>query len=414
MITAPRFPRVHYGWIIVLAGSLGIFACLGLGRFALGMLLPAMGGELGLSYAQMGLLSTANFLGYLTGIALCSKLARRSTPRKLISSALVITGASMICIAFARDFRVIILLYLLTGIGSALANVPIMGLTAAWFAKSLRGKAAGLIVSGNGLAIVFTGQAVPVLHAASDFTWRASWLGLGALIVVIAMLCGLLLRNTPEEVGLRPAGATATPLPMSAINIYPQVPISLLLHCGLIYAIFGFTFVAYATFIVTTMVEVYGFSQTAAGSFWSWVGLLSLPSGLLFGYLSDRISRKSALVTVFTIQTLAYLMAGLQPSTALLYLSIGCYGIVAWSVPSIMAALAGDYAGPQGAVGMFSSITFIFALGQISGPLLAGTIAEYSGSFSLSYLLSSCLTALAVLLCLLLPAAAPAGQTARS
>ncbi|MCA1764697.1 MAG: YbfB/YjiJ family MFS transporter [Desulfobulbaceae bacterium] len=53
--------RIHYGWHIVWSSTLGIFSCLGLGRFALGMLLPAMGASLGLSYSQMGLISTANF-----------------------------------------------------------------------------------------------------------------------------------------------------------------------------------------------------------------------------------------------------------------------------------------------------------------------------------------------------------------
>ena len=33
----------HYGWYVVAAGTLCIFASLGFGRFALGMLLPAMG-----------------------------------------------------------------------------------------------------------------------------------------------------------------------------------------------------------------------------------------------------------------------------------------------------------------------------------------------------------------------------------
>ena len=43
MTTATR-NSIHYGWIIVLLGAAGIFSGLGLGRFALGMLLPAMGG----------------------------------------------------------------------------------------------------------------------------------------------------------------------------------------------------------------------------------------------------------------------------------------------------------------------------------------------------------------------------------
>ena len=39
---------VHYGWYVVAVSMLGIFACLGLGRFALGMLLPAMAQALAL------------------------------------------------------------------------------------------------------------------------------------------------------------------------------------------------------------------------------------------------------------------------------------------------------------------------------------------------------------------------------
>lgn len=403
-----RFYTIHYAWVIVLAGSLGIFACLGLGRFALGMLLPAMGEDLGLSYAQMGFLSTANFIGYLSGIILCSKATGKIRPRALISNALLITGSSMVLIAFTRDFALITALYILTGVGSALANIPIMGLTAAWFHTSLRGKAAGLILTGNALAIIFTGKAIPVLNEISDLSWRASWLSLGVLIVLVALICSLLLRNTPKDVGLSAAGATEGQDSYAGTNIPAEVPVALLIHCGLIYSIFGFTFVAYATFIVTAMVKDYGLSQAVAGSFWSWVGLLSLPSGFIFGYLSDKISRKFALIAVFSIQSLAYLIAGLQLSIGFLYLSIGCFGIVAWSIPSIMAALAGDYAGSQGAVAMFSSITLIFALGQITGPLLTGAIAEYSGSFSLSYFLSACMTIIAIWLCYRLPA--PPGE----
>ena len=67
--------------------------------------------------------------------------------------------------------------------------------------------------------------------------------------------------------GLLPAGAESgtkarQPHQLGAVR---SVPLSLILHCGTIYAIFGFTFVSYATFIVTTMVRQYGFSQQVAG-----------------------------------------------------------------------------------------------------------------------------------------------------
>lgn len=403
--SASRAFPLHYGWLIVAAGSLGIFACIGLARFALGMLLPAMGDELHLSYAQMGAISTSNFLGYLAGILAASSLVRRFGARVLIAAALLLSGLSMVGIGCVESLSAILFLYILTGVGSAMANIPIMVVLSAWFSSQLRGKAAGLVVSGNGAAIIFAGQAVPWLNSLSAYSWRLSWMVLGTLIILIAFVCLLVMRNRPQDLGLRPVGheehlSGGNP---HQLNDERSVPLRLVLHCGAIYFLFGFTFVAYATFIVTTMVEQYGFSQQAAGSFWSWVGFFSLFSGPLFGMLADRTSRRFSLMVVFTVQALAYLLAGLHLSEPFLYLSIGCFGIVAWSVPSIMAALAGDYAGPDKAFALFSAITFIFATGQVAGPFLAGLVAEQTGAFSASYLMAAGLAAGAALLAMLLP-----------
>ncbi len=406
MKTTASFPLpFHYGWLIVAVGSLGVFACIGLARYALGMLLPAMGLDLHLSYTQMGAISTSNFLGYLIGILGTSHLVRRFGARLLTAAALLLSGLCMVGIGVASNLYVIIALYILTGVGSSMANIPLMAVLSSWFASKLRGKAAGLVVSGNGAAIIFAGLAVPWLNALTVHSWRLSWMVLGLIVGLIGILCLLVLRNRPQDMGLVPAGQeehTALPQPHQ-LHSERTVPLRLILHCGAIYFVFGCTFVTYATFIVTTMVQQYGFNQQTAGSFWSWVGFLSLFSGPLFGMLADRISHRFTLMVVFGIQTLAYLLAGLHLSTPFLFLSIGCFGIVAWSIPSTMAALSGDYAGPDKAFAMFSAITFIFATGQVAGPFFAGLIAEQTGTFSGSYLVAAALTATAVLLALLLP-----------
>ena len=67
---------------------------------------------------------------------------------------------------------------------------------------------------------------------------------------------------------------------------------ALLLRLGLLYFAFGATFMVFGTFIVTTMVRDYGFSEAQAGGAWSWVGFCSLFSGVVFGAVSDRIGRK--------------------------------------------------------------------------------------------------------------------------
>lgn len=391
---------MHYGWLVVTAGCLCIFACLGLGRFAIGMLLPAMGSSLGLSYSQMGLISTCNFFGYLLAVLTCGKLQATLGARKVIVLALILIAVSAGGIGLGSGLVGIALLYTLTGVGSGAANVPMMALVTSWFASSLRGRAAGFVVIGSGFAILLSGYAIPLLNSLHAEGWRLSWFLLGATVFVIALVCLAILRNRPEDMGLEKVGEKQK-LPSaeeSSQAVFRPLDKKVILHCGSIYFIFGFTYVIYATFIVTVLVNEYGFSEKVAGTFWSWVGLLSLASGPVFGTLSDRLGRKAGLMVVFSIQTLSYLLVGLKLTGLALALSIGCFGIVAWSIPSIMIALVGDLVGAQNTVRAFGLITFIFGMGQISGPYLAGLLAEKTGDFSVSFLLAAFMTLLAVVI----------------
>lgn len=396
---------IHYGWVIMVTGTLCLFASLGLGRFSLGVLLPSMGRDLQLSYVQMGLIGTLNFVGYLIAVLLCGRLTKRFGARGLIGTALTIIGVSMLLIGWARNLTLILVLYLLTGIGSGLSNVPMVSLISCWFASNKRGRATGFVAIGSGFAIILSGRLIPYLNTVYDQGWRVSWFVLGALVLCVAVICSLVLRNSPRECGLLPVGMTEIH-PDKARKPFvdpPRIRSSIILHCAAIYFLFGFTYVIYATFIVTALVQEKGFSETVAGNFWSWVGLLSLFSGPVFGIFSDRFGRRPGLMLVFGIQAVAYLLIALDLPQIFLYLSIGCYGLVVWSVPAIMAALVGDYAGPERVASLFGFVTFIFGLGQISGPFLAGVLAEMSGSFASSFLLAALLAVAALFLSAFLP-----------
>jgi MFS family permease len=167
---------------------------------------------------------------------------------------------------------------------------------------------------------------------------------------------------------------------------------------GSIYFLFGYTYVIYATFIVTTLVKERGFSETIAGNFWSWVGFLSLFSGPVFGGLSDRLGRKAGLMIVFAFQLVAYLLVAAELSTGFLSLSIGAFGICAWAIPSIMVAAVSEYVGAERSLAAFGFITFIFGIGQITGPAVAGTLAERTGTFSSRFFMAAVLAGTAILL----------------
>lgn len=403
-MTNPEFkePALHYGWVIVFTGTLCIFACLGLGRFAIGMLLPSMASTLHLTYSQMGFISTVNFLGYLISVLVSGFWAVRIGARRLIFFALLLVGVSMVMVSRANSFVSVFVPYFLTGLGSGATNVPVMGLVSHWFTHTRRGKAAGFIVIGSGFAIIISGKLIPFVNQSAGVSgWRISWFVLGSIVVLIAFASLILMRNRPEEKGLRPIGSDDTApfyarvIDTMKMNIYKK---KVIYHLGMIYFLFGFTYVIYATFIVTTLVEERGFSEATAGNFWAWVGFLSLFSGPVFGTLSDTLGRKTGLTIVFFLQMISYFLVASKLPGLFLYLSIGLYGIVAWSIPSIMAAAVGDYVGAEKAGQAFGFVTFIFGFGQIAGPAIAGVLAEKTGGFSSSFAMAGSLAGVAILL----------------
>lgn len=399
-----KLRNVHYGWIIVVTGALVLFSCLGLARYAYTMLLPGMQAGLGLTYDRMGFIGTGNFAGYLAAVLLSPALIRRFRPRATIAAGLVLISVCMLGISQSRSFFMVFMLYTLVGMGGGFANIPLMALVTYWFRSEQRGKAAGLVIGGNGVAIIFAGFLIPLLNRSYGVDgWRSGWLVLGLISLVVAGIAACILRNHPSELGLEPVGR---PIPVSPDQLKPRERRGdggILLRLGLLYLVFGATFMVYGTFIVTTMVKEYGFSETKAGLYWSWVGFFSLFSGVGFGALSDRIGRKRGLALVFMVQTVAYLLAGFKLGSTGLIVSIVLYGLSVFAIPAIMAAAIGNYLGLARAATAFATVTVFFAFGQTIGPAVAGLIAGKGGSFTVAYQLAALLTAAAAAFAAVLP-----------
>jgi MFS family permease len=398
---------VHYGWIVAATGVLVLFSCIGLARFGFTVLIPGMRAGLGLSYQQLGLLGTGNFVGYLVAVFFAPALIKRFQPRAMIFTGLMLIGISMLFISRCQGFSAAGILYILTGVGTGFANIPMMTLTTKWFSKTRRGKAAGLVICGNGLGIIFVGFAIPLctrLFGAEG--WRTSWVVLGVISCAIAVVAGLLLRNDPVDMGLQPVGNDKIGTTALAVAQIPpgREGRRFLVPLGILYLIYGATFMIYGTFIVTTMINDYGLDEKTAGMYWSWVGFFSFFSGIAFGALSDKIGRKYGLMAVFAVQTVSYLLAGLKLGHGALIASIVLYGLAVFAAPAIVTAAIGDRYSPSRVARAFSNATFFFAFGQTIGPALAGVVGGAAQSFATAYLVAAGLTAMAGLWALTLPA----------
>ncbi|MBI3086501.1 MAG: YbfB/YjiJ family MFS transporter [candidate division NC10 bacterium] len=132
-----------------------------------------------------------------------------------------------------------------------------------------------------------------------------------------------------------------------------------------------------------------GLSPAAAGQLWGLIGVLSIPSGILWGALADRIGKRFGLAIVFGLHAACFATFALARGTTGFLASAILFGLTAWSIPAIMAAAVGDYARTSLAAAALGFITIIFGVGQAIGPPIAGGLADWTRSFSGAFLLAS-------------------------
>jgi MFS family permease len=393
----------HYGFVVLVLIILVVFCALGLARFGYTSILPAMQEALGLTNTQTGVLQSWNLVGYLVTVVWAGALAARFGPRLVIVVALLVVALGMGLTGLVPTFAAACAGRFLAGMGGAGSNVPAMALVSAWFGARRRGLATGVAAAGSSLGLIVTGPLVPViLQGGGPEGWRVCWFALGGVTLLVLIAVALFLRNRPSEKGLRPIGESEAERVAGSAGAGGSKPgwssvyrSALLWKLAGIYFGFGFSYIIYSTFFVRYLTAEAGFTRMGAGALWLQIGVVSILSGFLWGAVSDRWGRRPALVWVFGLQGLAFVLFGLGVGRLNIYASAGLFAITAWSIPALMAALCGDLFGARLAPAALGMITLVFGLGQALGPYLAGLIADNTRSFGPAFLLAGA-TALVV------------------
>jgi sugar phosphate permease len=390
---------LHYGWIVMGMGLLTTIGAHGLGRMAYTLILPSMKDGLQFSYQQLGLLGTGNFIGYLSLAIIGGFLAARFGTRVVITLALILMGVTMILTGISQTFGFAFFMRLLTGFGNGAAYVPAMALGSAWFTVKRRGFATGIVSGGIGVGTLIAGLIVPtILKSHGPESWRFCWYYLGGIILVISGIVYVFVRSRPEEKGLMPIGSEERippPKPQGDAKKATALQWGLIYrvksvwYLGFVYLMYGFSYVIYMTFFGAYLVKEMGWSQAQAGGLWAMVGGLSIFCGVIWGGISDLLGRKYGSALAYLTLAVAYTLFALMKSSAGFYASAIVFGLTAWSIPTIMAAAAGDYVGPALAPAGLGFITLFFGIGQALGPAVGGYLADTTGSFVIPFLLAS-------------------------
>lgn len=386
---------IHYGWIVITMGLLTTIGAHGFGRFAYSMINPSMIDGLGLSYTEVGNLAAGNFVGYLILAIVGGFLAAQVGPRIVISLSLALMGITMILTGLAQTYGFALVMRTLTGLGNGGAYVPAMALGSIWFSARKRGLATGIVTAGIGIGFALSGAVVPsILSAYGAEGWRSCWYYLGVIVLILAGITYGFLRNRPEDLGLKQLGSEAPEdKPGGPKAKGPEwgkiYKIGSVWHLGVVYFMYGFSYIIYINFFATFLVKEMGWTNSEAGRLFTFLGLLSIFCGLLWGGVSDVIGRKSGAALAYVTLAISYGIFALFRTPGAFYVSAIFFGLTAWAIPTIMAAAAGDYVGPRLAPAGLGFITLFFGIGQAIGPSVGGLLADMSNSFALAFALAS-------------------------
>ena len=389
----------HYAWIIAFTGTLVTILAHGFGRMSYSVILPSMKEGLALNYTQLGSIATGNFIGYLSLAIIGGFLAARFGVRRVVFVSLIIIGISLFLTGFSQSFLFAFFMRLISGLGNGGSYVPIMALPAAWFVMRKRGLATGIVSGGIGMGLFISGIILPPIISAFDKEgWRYAWFVLGIAVFVLAFVCLVFLRNTPQEKGLSMYGGQEEQKGGPKVTLFsafrdvviePEI-----WKLGCVYFMYGFSYIIYLTFFMAYLTKEIGIPSIAAGRIFAFLGIISIFCGVIYGWISDVLGRKYGSMIAYINLAISYIIFFVWKDAAGFYVSAFVFGIAAFSIPTIMAAASGDAVGGRLAPAGLGFITLFFGIGQALGPFIGGWLKDATGTFTHAFALSAAVSLL--------------------
>jgi sugar phosphate permease len=305
-------------------------------------------------------------------------------------------------------------LILLWGVAVGLSTGFVGGFLAAYIAgrwfRSREGFVVGLLTAANaaGQLVFLPTMASLVTHSG----WRMMSLVLGGVVIVFLPLPALLMRNRPEDVGLRPYGDNSAIRPHAAPEGNPVTVAFRALATGVqsrdFWLIAGGYFVCGATtngLIGTHLIPAcvdHGLSEIAGAGLLAATGIFALIGGTLSGWLSDRWDNRLLLFAYYGLRglSLLYLPFAFDMSIYGLPVFSMVYGLD-WiaSAPPTVRLLTGVVGAERIGI-MVAWITVIHQVGSASAAYLAGVLRIALGTYLEAFIISGGLLIIAAIMVL--------------
>ncbi len=410
--------KIFYGWVVI-GGLFGVAFLGPMGRYILTSFFPFIMKDPGWSRETIGLAFTIHFWVYAFFALATGRFIDRIGGRTIIFTGGALMLIGLVCLSAVQRIWQFYLVFgvLLAAPVSMTHLVPNTAIVRKWFVKKA-GFATGVVTIGTVLGLA---SLPPVInHYSASMGWRSICLICGIVIGVLIMLIAVLvIRNTPESMGISPYGQAHLVGSVQTPNFRDDTVLSetsreLTLRQALHTRTFWYIFLAYSItgiplqgalgHVIIWGVEA-GVAPADSGLIMAMMTIPSIPVRILAGWLGDRFGKKPVLI-FFNACTMLIWMWGwvyIHDSSSFFAFAV-LIGFV-YSAPfSLYTPFLGDIFGRSAVGTLMGAITLGHGLVGGIGPYLWGWIADATGSYALNCVISAgCYGVVTVLLIMIHP-----------
>lgn len=405
-------PRVHRAWWVALVCFVALVGAAGF-RATPSVFIDPLHQEFGWSHGTISSAVSLNVLLYGLTAPFASALMERYGIRQVVTAALLLIAAgSGLTVFMQSQWQLVLCWGLLVGIGSgSMALAFAATVTNRWFVAR-RGLVSGILTAGSA-----TGQLVflpLVALLVESHGWRTASLVVSGSALLVVPLVVWLMRDRPEDVGLRAYGAPeghvapavdakgAARRTVTALWTAARTRVFWLLAGT--FAICGATSNGLISTHFVPAAHDHGMAVPVAASLLAAIGVLDLIGTIASGWLTDRFDARRLLAVYYALRGLSLLVLPMLFASTVrppMLFFIVFYGLD-WvaTVPPTMA-LCREHFGEDSAI-VFGWVVASHQVGASLIAFLAGLVRDVTGTYDLAWTGAGALCAMAALMALVI------------